>query len=96
MKEINPNSLDISLKKTENTNQINFNLFYKALNQKLGIIILMDNNKKYCLHQIKTLFFSLYNHLAEQYVEYIIKYSYLYFLVSEEENSGRFRGNSRC
>ena len=69
----------------ENTNQINFNLFYKALNQKLGIIILMDNNKKYCLHQIKTLFFSLYNHLAEQYVEYIIKYSYLYFLDSEEE-----------
>ena len=64
----------------ENTNQINFNLFYKALNQKVGIIILMKNDRKYCLNQIKTLFFSLYNNLADQYVEYILKYSYLYFL----------------
>ena len=75
---INKINENINLEKT-------FNLFYKALGNRIGIILLFNEDRKKCLFQIKELFKMLYYDLIEEYQQYIKKFCYIYLLDSMEE-----------
>ena len=66
--------------------KITFNVFDKALGNRIGIILLFNKDRKNCLVQVKVLFEFLYDNLVEKYLQCIKKFCYIYLLDSIEEN----------
>ena len=67
MNKINEN---INTKKT-------FNLFYKTLGNRIGIILLLNKDRKNCLDEIKELFMFLYDNLIEDFIKLILNKNFL-------------------
>ncbi len=62
-----------------------FNLFDEALGNRIGIILLFNEERKNCLIQIKELFKFLYDSFIEEYQQYIKKFCLIYLMDSMEE-----------